>query len=293
MKAAPFEYARAASIDEACALLARHGVDARLIAGGQSLVPMMAMRLVRPAVLVDIHRIAALHEWRIDRDTLCVRACVRQNAIEREPALGGAVPLLRKAIRWIGHAQTRNRGTMGGSLAHADPSAELPLVAATLDATLLVRSSSADRSIAGASFFTGPMSTALRPAECLVEIQFPIWREPRAGSAFEEVAIRHGDFALVAAAAQVALKSDGSCVRAAIGIGGAAPSPSTFPDLADRLIGTRLEDAVIRDTAEAVARRLDPMSDLHASADYRRHLAHTLIVRTLVAARDEALAIKT
>ncbi|MFM9886712.1 MAG: FAD binding domain-containing protein, partial [Burkholderiales bacterium] len=132
MKAAPFEYARAESVDEACALLARHGVDARLIAGGQSLVPMMAMRLVRPSVLVDIHRIAALHEWRIDQDALCVRACVRQNVIEREAALGTAVPLLRKAIRWIGHTQTRNRGTVGGSLAHADPSAELPLVAVTL-----------------------------------------------------------------------------------------------------------------------------------------------------------------
>ncbi len=290
MKAAPFEYARAASIDEACALLARHGVDARLIAGGQSLVPMMAMRLVRPSVLVDIHRIAALHEWRIDQDTLCVRACVRQNVIERNALLGSAVPLLRKAIRWIGHTQTRNRGTVGGSLAHADPSAELPLAAVTLDARLAARSSSGDRTIPSIAFFTGPMSTALRPAECLVEVRFPIWRDPRVGSAFEEVAIRHGDFALVAVAAQVAMQANGLCARAAIGVGGAAPSPVAFPDIATRLIGTRLDGAAIREAAHAIARRLDPMSDLHASADYRRHLAHTLIVRTLGAARDEALA---
>ncbi len=293
MKAAPFEYTRAASVDEACAHLARHGVDARLIAGGQSLVPMMAMRLVRPAVLVDIHRIAALHEWRIDHDTLCVRACVRQNAIEREPVFGSAVPLLRKAIRWVGHVQTRNRGTVGGSIAHADPSAEIPLVVVTLDAMVTARSSSGDRIISGAALFTGPMSTGLRPDECLFEVRFPIWRERRIGTSFEEIAIRHGDFALVAVAAQVAMKADGSCERAAIGIGGAASSPIAFPDLADRLIGTRIEDAVIRDTAKAAARRLDPMSDLHASADYRRDLAQTLIVRTLGAARDEALAIKT
>lgn len=293
MKAAAFEYMRAESVDDACAMLARHGVDARLIAGGQSLVPMMAMRLVRPSVIVDIHRIPALQEWRVESGALAMRACVRQNVIEREAALGSAVPLLRKAIRWIGHTQTRNRGTVGGSLAHADPSAELPLVAVTLDATLTARSSSAERSIPAASFFTGPMSTVLRADECLFEVRMPIWRDHRIGTAFEEVAIRHGDFAMVAAAAQVALDAGGACVRAVIGIGGAAPSPIAFPDLASGLIGTRLEEATIGGVADAVARRLDPMADLHASAAYRRHLAHTMIVRTLAAARDEAMAIRS
>ncbi len=292
MKAASFEYVRAASIDEACAHLARHGADARLIAGGQSLVPMMAMRLVRPAVLVDIHRVAELREWRIDAKALVMRACVRQNVIEREEAIVGAVPLLRKAIRWIGHTQTRNRGTVGGSLAHADPSAELPLVAVTLDATLSARSSGGERAIPASSFFTGPMSTALRPDECLVEMSLPIWSDKRIGTSFEEVAIRHGDFAIVAVAAQVALNGGGKCVRAALGVGGAAPSPAAFADLAGRLIGTGLEASVINDVATLAASGLDPMADLHASADYRRHLAHTLIARTLAAARDEAMGIR-
>mgnify|MGYP003394490740 CR=1 FL=1 len=290
MKAAAFDYSRAGSVEEVCALLARHGPDARLIAGGQSLVPMMAMRLVRPSVLVDIQRIASLHEWRVEQDFLCIRACVRQNVIEREAALSEAVPLLRKAIRWIGHVQTRNRGTVGGSLAHADPSAELPLVAATLGAQCVVRSSKDERTIPSAAFFTGPMSTALQADECLVEIRLPIWHADRIGTSFEEVAIRHGDFALVAVAAQVALDPQGVCKRVALGVGGAAPAPVAFADLANQLVGTRLEGAAIRAVADTLAKQLDPMSDLHASTSYRRHLAHTLTMRTLAAARDEALA---
>jgi CO/xanthine dehydrogenase FAD-binding subunit len=289
MKAAAFDYVRAASVDEACALLAQHGPDARLIAGGQSLVPMMAMRLVRPTMLVDIQRIAALHEWRVEQNFLCIGGCVRQKVIEREANICDAVPLLRKAIRWIGHVQTRNRGTVGGSLAHADPSAELPLVAATLDAQLIVRSSRGERTIASEAFFTGPMCTALRADECLVEIRLPIWPNRRLGTTFEEVAIRHGDFALVSAAAQVALDTHGMCERMAIGIGGAAPSPIAFPDLVSQYTGRRLDDAAIQAIAGTIAKRLDPMSDLHASAAYRRHLAHTLALRTLRAAHDEAM----
>ncbi|MSQ18044.1 MAG: xanthine dehydrogenase family protein subunit M [Betaproteobacteria bacterium] len=289
MKAAAFDYSRAASVEEACALLARHGPDARLIAGGQSLVPMMAMRLVRPAVLVDIQRIASLNEWRVEKDFLCISACVRQNVIEREAALSEAVPLLGKAIRWIGHVQTRNRGTVGGSLAHADPSAELPLVVATLGAQCIVRSFRGERTIGSESFFTGPMSTALQADECLVEIRLPIWGAGRIGTSFEEVAIRHGDFALVAVAAQVALNAHGVCERAALGVGGAAPAPVAFPDLSRHLVGTQLDDAAMQAIADTLAKRVAPMSDLHASAAYRRHLAHTLTLRTLRAARDEAL----
>ncbi|HKW39495.1 MAG TPA: FAD binding domain-containing protein, partial [Burkholderiales bacterium] len=141
MKSAPFEYARAASVAEACSLLARHGEGARLIAGGQSLVPMMAMRLVRPAWLVDINEIDALKFVKIDKDTVRTGACTRQVTIERDDALAARLPLLRQALAWVGHAQTRNRGTVGGSLAHADPSAELPLVARMLGAKLVLRSS--------------------------------------------------------------------------------------------------------------------------------------------------------
>jgi CO/xanthine dehydrogenase FAD-binding subunit len=291
MKAAAFDYLRVASVDEACALLARHGPDARLIAGGQSLVPMMAMRLVRPTVLVDIQRIASLQGWRVEQSFLCIGACVRQKVIEREANICEAVPLLRKAIRWIGHVQTRNRGTVGGSLAHADPSAELPLVAATLGAQFIVRSSRGERMIASEAFFTGPMSTALQCDECLVEVRLPIWPTRRLGTSFEEVAIRHGDFALVAAAAQVALNANGLCERIAIGIGGAAPSPIACPDLASQFVGKRLDDAAMQSIADSIAQRLDPMSDLHASAAYRRHLAHTLTLVTLRAAHDEAMSL--
>jgi carbon-monoxide dehydrogenase medium subunit/2-furoyl-CoA dehydrogenase FAD binding subunit len=289
MKAASFDYVRADSIEQACALLAQHGSDAKLIAGGQSLVPMMAMRLARPAVLIDVNHVEALRTWSIAGDVLRLGACVGQNVIEREAAIAAAVPLLRQAIRWVGHNQTRNRGTVGGSIAHADPSAELPLVACALDARLLVRSHRGERSIAASLFFTGPMSTALEPDELLVEIEFPVWRESRVGAAFDELAIRHGDFAIVAAAAQVALDDQGRCVRAALGIGGADAAVRAYPDLAARLVGQTLSEPVVRDVAAEVSRRVQPSSDLHASAAYRRHLAEVLTGRVLRAAFNVAV----
>ncbi len=290
MKAASFDYVRAGSIEHACALLAQHGDEAKLIAGGQSLVPMMAMRLARPAVLIDVNRIDALQAWSIEDDVLRLGACVGQNVIEREAAIGAAVPLLGRAIRWVGHNQTRNRGTVGGSIAHADPSAELPLVACALDANLMVRSRRGERSVAASTFFTGPMSTVLKADELLMSIDFAIWRAPRVGAAFDELAIRHGDFAIVAAAAQVALDDQGRCVRAALGIGGADATVRAFPDLAARFSGHALDERMVRDVAAEAARRLQPSSDLHASADYRRHLAEVLIERVLHAAFNDAMA---
>jgi len=290
MKAAAFEYFRAVAVDEACALLDRHGTDARIIAGGQSLVPMMAMRLIRPSVLVDIHRVDALRTRAIAADQIVIRACTRQCDIERDTEVLKRVPLLARAFPWIGHQQTRNRGTIGGSLAHADPSAELPLVAATLGARLQVRSAHDERTIDAAHFFTGPMSTAVAANECLVEVRLPVWAERAVGTAFDEVAMRKGDFALVAVAAQVALDDAGHCTRAAFGVGGAAGCPAVFPALAGRLSGSHLTDRDIDDVAGEAARALDPMTDLHATADYRRHLARGLLSRALVAARDEARA---
>lgn len=288
MKAAAFTYVRAASIDEACRRLAEHGAEAKLIAGGQSLVPMMAMRLARPAVLIDIGHIDALRTWSIESDTLRLGACVGQKVIEREPAIAAAAPLLRKAIQWVGHNQTRNRGTVGGSLAHADPAAELPLVACTLEARLGVRSLRGARDIAASDFVAGPMSTALEPDELLVDVCVPIWREARVGAAFEETAIRHGDFAIVAAAAQLALDAQGRCVRAALGVGGADATARAFPTAAARLIGRTIDDPLIADIAGDVARQLRPSSDLHASVDYRRHLARVLVARVLQQALDDA-----
>jgi len=288
LKAAPFEYARAASLAEACALLATHGDSAKLIAGGQSLVPMMTMRLVRPAFLVDINEIAASKFVRMEKDAARIGACTRQCVVEHDEALAERVPLLRQALRWVGHSQTRNRGTVGGSLAHADPSAELPLAAQLLGAKVVLRSSKGARTLEAERFFTGPMSTSARPDECLEEIHWPVWREKHTGSAFTEIAIRHGDFAMVAAAAQVALDGDGRCTRAAFGLGGAAGTPLAFPKIAARLVGTKLDDPAIDAAAGDAAKECDPGNDLHATKEYRRHLARVLAARALREARDRA-----
>jgi len=292
LKAAPFEYARAASLSEACALLATHGDGAKLLAGGQSLVPMMAMRLVRPAWLVDIDEIAELKFIAVEKDMARTGACTRQCVVERDHALAARVPLLRQALAWVGHVQTRNRGTIGGSLAHADPCAELPLVAQVLGARMLLRSGSGARTLEAGKFFAGPMATNVRPGECLEEIHWPAWSWRRTGSAFTEISVRHGDFAMVAAAAQIAVDGDGRCVRAAFGLGGVGGTPLAFPGIAARLVGTRLDDAVVKDAANAAAAESEPGSDLHASAEYRRHLAGVLAARALQEARERARSVQ-
>jgi CO/xanthine dehydrogenase FAD-binding subunit len=291
VKSAAFEYTRAASIGEACELLARHGDGAKLLAGGQSLVPMMAMRLLRPAWLIDINEIAALKFVATEKNAVRIGACTRQAAVERDGALAARVPLLRQALAWVGHAQTRNRGTIGGSLAHADPCAELPLAAQVLDARMVLRASSkGKRTLDAASFFTGAMSTAIRADECLEEIEWPVWRESRTGSAFTELCIRHGDFAVVAAAAQVALDDSGRCVRAAFGLAAVGQTPLAFPNLAAGLVGNSLTEDLIRAAANDAADACEPGSDLHASAEYRRHLAAVLAARALHAAHEKAMA---
>jgi CO/xanthine dehydrogenase FAD-binding subunit len=268
-------------------LLATHGDSAKLIAGGQSLVPMMAMRLVRPAFLVDINEIDELKFVVIETDFCRTGACMRQMMIERNDWLGARVPLLRQALAWVGHVQTRNRGTVGGSLAHADPSAELPLAARVLGAKMTLRSSRGARTLDAEQFFTGPMSTSVRTDECLEEIHWPVWNGKRTGSAFTEIAIRHGDFAMVAAAAQVELDTEGRCTRAAFGLGGAAGTPLAFPKISARLVGTKLDDEAIEDVANAAAAECDPGSDLHATKEYRRHLARVLTARALREARGK------
>ena len=292
MKSAPFEYVRATSIEETCALLAQHSDSAMLIAGGQSLVPMMAFRLVRPGWLVDINEIPALKVVSFERNAVRTGACVRQCAMERDDALAASVPLLRQALGWVGHTQTRNRGTVGGSLAHADPAAELPLVAQILEASIVARSQAGTRVVPASSFFAGPMTTALQPDDCLEQIHWPIWPEKKTGSAFMEVSRRRGDFAMVAAAAQIAVDDEGCCTRVAFGVAGASPVPIAFPGLAQPLRGSRADDAMLRDVAQSAAAALDPESDIHASAAYRRHLAGVLAMRALKSAYDDARAVR-
>jgi CO/xanthine dehydrogenase FAD-binding subunit len=291
LKSPPFEYARATSIEEACGLLHQHGDAAKLIAGGQSLVPMMAFRLLRPSWLIDINEIAALKFVVIEDHAVRMGACARQCVVVRDDALAGRVPLLRQALVFVGHTQTRNRGTIGGSLAHADPSAELPLVAQILEARLVLRAKSGTRTLPAAEFFAGPMMTNLRADECLEEIHWPIWRERKTGSAFTEISRRHGDFAMVAAAAQIAVDEEGHCTRVTFGVGGVAPMPVAFPSLAQSLVGQNLDKAKTRAVAQEAATTLEPESDIHASAAYRRHLAGVLVSRVLLEAYDAARSV--
>jgi CO/xanthine dehydrogenase FAD-binding subunit len=291
LKSPPFEYARVGSIGEACELLSQHGDAAKLIAGGQSLVPMLAFRLLRPNWLIDINEIAALKSVAFETDTVRIGACTRQCVVARDDALAARVPLLRQALVFVGHTQTRNRGTVGGSLAHADPSAELPLVAQILEARLVLRAKSGTRTLSAAEFFAGPMMTSLQPDECLEEIHWPVWRERKTGSAFTEISRRHGDFAMVAAAAQIAVDDDGQCTRVTFGVGGAAPVPLAFPELAQSLVGHRLDNTKARAVAQEAAEALEPESDIHANAAYRRHLAGVLVSRMLQQAYNAARAL--
>jgi len=284
MKAAPFEYVRAESFDHALECLGQHGMDAKAIAGGQSLVPMMAMRLARPTVLLDIYRLPELRQVSIEPDRVRMGATTRQRTIEYETDLQEALPLVRDAVRWVGHIQTRNRGTVGGSLVHADPSAELPLAATVLNATLRLQSqANGERRISAQEFFLGPMFTATAETECLAEIEWPVWQGD-VTTAFEETAMRHGDFAMASAACQLQLDEDGICRRAAFGVGGVDGTPRAFPELARQLVGQRIDEGVAREMAQVALQQTEPGSDLHADADYRRHLGAVMLTRALLKA---------
>ncbi|WP_043838210.1 FAD binding domain-containing protein [Muricoccus aerilatus] len=285
MKAAPFDYIRPVTVAHALELLAQHGPEAKLIAGGQSLVPMMAMRLARPAVLVDVNRLDSLRGIAAGPGTVTTGATTRQRDLEESAVLRGAVPLVGAALRWVGHVQTRNRGTVGGSFVHADPSAELPLAALILDARIHLSSQDGGARVVPASgFFIAAMYTATGETECVTGIDWPVWEGPGVACAFEETSIRHGDFAMASAACQIQLAPDGTCRRAALGLGGMASAPLAFPDLAEALVGRRIDAAAAREVAEAAVSRSEPGTDLQADAAYRRHLAAVLLTRVLLRA---------
>jgi CO/xanthine dehydrogenase FAD-binding subunit len=286
MKAAPFEYSRPADIDEACALLAADE-SARVIAGGQTLVAMMAMRLARPTRLIDINRIAALSYIRADKEAVAIGATTRQCLAERDALVAKSVPLLARAIPNIGHAATRARGTVGGSLANADPAAELVLSAITLDATIEYRADGANDEIAAREFYIGPMITALPAGAVLSGVRFPIWRG-KVGVGFHEVNARRSDFAFVSAAAQVELGADGKCKRIAIGVGAATDFPLRLESAEQQLTGSALDDAKVRDALRAALADVETLEDLHASADYRRRVAVDLAARAVADARNAA-----
>lgn len=285
MKPAPFEYVRPDSLAAVCELLA-NDEDARVIAGGQTLVPMLAMRLARPARLVDIARLPELSGIREDNGAIVIGATTRQVIAERSELVRRSLPLLTAALPWVGHPPTRNRGTVGGSIANADPSAEIPLVAVTLGAEIEITSTDGVTTMPADDFFIGPMLTVIGQGECVSAVRFPVWTHRNVGVGFHEISARRSDFAFVSAAAQVALDDDGKCVELALGVGGASERPLPI-DVAP-LIGSKLEQSRVTEAVEAATASLETMDDLHASAAYRRRVAATLCARALLDARDNA-----
>lgn len=287
MKAAAFDYVRAADLDEVCRLLAQAGDEERkIIAGGQTLVPLMAMRMARPDMLIDINDVPGLSEIEDRGDQIAIGGCTRQRAVERSDLISGRLPLLAKAVRNVGHIQTRNRGTVGGSIVHGDPSAEIPLAALALEATVVLRSASGETEIPLDGFFEAAMVTNIEPEQILTEIRIPVWQGHAIGTGFNETASRQGDFAIVAAAAQVELAGDGTIARAAVSAGGVAPSPVKLRGVEAALAGRQADDL---DAAfEGLGDEIDPDTDVHATAAYRSRVAKKLVARAVADAVAEA-----
>ncbi|HEV2749137.1 MAG TPA: xanthine dehydrogenase family protein subunit M [Gemmatimonadales bacterium] len=288
MKPAPFEYFAPGTVDEALALLAEHGDEAKALAGGQSLIPAMNFRLARPRVLVDLNRVEALSYIRSEKGGVAIGAMTRQRAVERSDVIARGAPLVAEAMPSIAHPQIRNRGTVGGSLAHADPSAELPAVAVALETRFRARSTTGERTIVADDFFKGMLETALEPGELLVDIAFPPL-PPRTGTAFLEVARRHGDYALVGVAAVVTLDAQGLCTAARIVLLSVGDGPVLAAEAGKTLMGQSRSDDLLRAVADRAANRdVDPPSDIHASAAYRRRLVAVLTRRALERAFERA-----
>lgn len=285
MKPAAFTYAAPQTLGEALALLAAHGDDAKVLAGGQSLVPMLNYRLVRPAALIDVNRIAELGALEVAGGTLRIGATARTALLERSPLVVGGWPLLREAAGFVGHAAIRNRGTVGGSAAHADPQAELPAALLALDARFHLSSVRGPRVLAAADFFCDFFTTALAADELLTAIEVPALA-PRTGCAFVEHARTHGDFALAGVAATVTADADGRCTRASIAVLGGGPTPVRAAAAEALLAGAAIDDAAARAAGAAAAGACDPPEP----ADYRRALVAELTCRALVAAAKRAAA---
>ena len=287
MKMPPFCYHRPTTVEEAIELLADHGSDAKVLAGGQSLVPLLALRLSRPEHLVDIGRLGGLDTLEDGAGGFTIGAAVRHAEVELSPVTAGANPLVAAAMPHIGHRAIRNRGTVCGSLAHADPAAELPAVCLATDAELVARSKDGERRIPAADFFLGYLTSALDEAEMLTAVHFPKWPE-RTGGSVQEISRRNGDFALIGLAALVGLDGDGRVDRAALSFFGAGSTPVRVTEAEQALIGERPEAGAIAEAAEVVKKSIDPPGDNHATAAYRAHVAGVLTRRCLAEAGARA-----
>ncbi len=289
MKPAPFSYFAPESLNAALELAAEHGYDAKLLAGGQSLVPAMNFRLVQPTVLIDLNQVDELAYVReTEQRGLRIGAMTRQRSVECDPLVAEVCPLLAEVMPHIAHPQIRNRGTIGGSLVHSDPAAELPVVAVALDATLTVRSNSGQRRVPALDFFQSLFTVDVAAGEMLVEVEFPPW-SARTGYAFQEVARRHGDYALVGAAALVTLGEDGLCERARLVFLNVGDVPMEARHAAGMLRGQRLTEELIEEALNVAAEEeIDPVADIHATVAYQRHLARVLGRRCLQEAEARA-----
>jgi CO/xanthine dehydrogenase FAD-binding subunit len=283
MKPAPFEYEDPETVEEALALLATYGDECKVLAGGQSLVPLMNFRLARPSRLIDLNRVGSLSHIEASGGRLVIGAMTRHSQLEYSAEAAASCPLLTQAVAWVGHAQIRNRGTVGGSAAHADPAAELPAAFAALDATFNARSRRGDRAIGWKDFFRSEFTTALEADELLVSIEVPI-PAPGTGTAFVEFARRHGDFALGGAAVAVQVDEAGRCSHAAIALLAAGSAPVRAIAAEEELQGVAVDGAAIGAAAAAAVKGLHPTGDIHGSAEYRIGLLQVMTERALTQA---------
>jgi carbon-monoxide dehydrogenase medium subunit len=282
VKPAKFEYHSAASVDEALAILARYDGEARVLAGGQSLVPMMNFRLATPRAIVDLNRISALAYVEEADEVVRIGAMTRQRRLEFDPLVAAKLPLLREALRWVGHLPTRSRGTIGGSIAHADPAAEIPMVLQTLEGEVVARGPQGERRIAAHDLFRSALTTSLTPLEIITEVRLPVM-PAQAVHAVEEFARRKGDFAIAAVA--VMLVRDGErCSTARLATAGVGPASIRLSDAETVLEQNGLGETAIAEAADKAKAQVEPISDLNGSAEYRRHLTGVLTGRAIIKA---------
>jgi CO/xanthine dehydrogenase FAD-binding subunit len=285
MKPASFEYHAPREIGEALTLLERYGDEAKILAGGQSLVPLLNMRLARAKAIIDINGIPELSYIREDNGSLSVGALTRHRAIEKSALIRERCPLMAEAIRWVGHVEVRNRGTIGGSLAHADPAAELPLVVTALGGEMKLVGPQGARTMKAEEFFVTFLTTGLAADEILAEVSIPAW-PPHTGYSFQEISRRHGDFAVAAAAVLLLLNKSRECENTSIVLGGVGATPIRAKRSEALLKGQKISRELIEKAGLLASEDCDPSSDVHGTADYRREIVKVLTRRAL----DEALA---
>jgi CO/xanthine dehydrogenase FAD-binding subunit len=283
MKSAPFKYLAPATRQQALEAVRAYGDDGKVLAGGQSLVPLLAMRLARPSVIIDLNRVPEFAYLKWGRAGLAIGTMTRQYTVETDKTVATKMPLLHAATRWIGHPQIRTRGTVGGSLAHADPAAELPAVASLLGGKFVLTSAKGERVVDVREFYVGYLTTALRPDELLTEVRFEA-QPPGAGWAFTEVARRHGDFALCGVAVLLQCDARRRCTDARLAFFGVSHGPVRIEAVENALIGKPLTQSAADEAGRLASAALDPESDIHASARYRKHVAGVLASRGIMEA---------